>query len=776
MQANLVQSSFIAHPMFIQQYNEHFLPTMVDNQFEAHQDDIRRALQTPNENPIPYQCPNGHPYFIGNCGRPNGLGQCPECRANIGGRDHAAQGGNRRLESNDSAARTQPGHILGTADGRNRAAAPERDLNSLSCAVLRCLTHLSMYTASLFNIQHVSHICLIYSNINLQFTLTIKYVHQMIRPNLARVEDVRPFIEAHIQLDLQQIAQCCAESTDDCILLLHDVINRMKQANRRGAAHTLGSIAARKQWEKQFDNAYIHPSFHNKTRRIEDVRGRLRTADTVDLRRLLSTSQQPADDSNLASLPGLWGFRRPLSLAIVQNHLNNEQGCSALKNFIGFSEVLVAVQHLPNILQLLKIVSGSFHGEISRDYATSRQIGDFCRRQEREIPELKNLVNSFILAWNSMVTYNRSVGDEQVPELLSTHSILAEFLPDPYVARRPLDQKTYGQAPYELVQFLTDVSNRMLIADKDTHLTFRTYREPVPILDVKSADIISLSSEDELLNLIQSHSEYELRETTSVTYNWPAIEREVIHRYISNKPRIEFSRDQLPSYVYQEDFNLHNQMQTINESQQNLTATQMQSVVRLLPRTHVATLKGKLKELEVIINFLSLKTHIEGEDSLAEYMKETFGREPEYLSQEIRIKHVKHVWLLLKYAQTDLLMKQKQEPFGGIDPQNTEALAEPLPTQLNKCCVFESPKTRLLLRELFAYIILRLNKAAIKQEAEQPDRALEEALQEFIMYRSNYDEEESYQLVNELPTLPEDLMVKHAAKAWCHIWKRFSVA
>jgi len=84
---------------------------------------------------------------------------------------------------------------------------------------------------------------------------------------------------------------------------------------------------------------------------------------------------------------------------------------------------------------------------------------------------------------------------------------------------------------------------------------FLCFREPVPILDVKSADIISLSSEDELLNLIQSHSEYELRETTSVTYNWPAIEREVIHRYISNKPRIEFSRDQLPSYVYQEDFN-----------------------------------------------------------------------------------------------------------------------------------------------------------------------------------------------------------------------------
>ena len=59
--------------------------------------------------------------------------------------------------------------------------------------------------------------------------LCITQVHQMIRPNLVREDDVRPFIDAHIQLDLQQIAQCCAESTDDCILLLHDVINRMKQ-------------------------------------------------------------------------------------------------------------------------------------------------------------------------------------------------------------------------------------------------------------------------------------------------------------------------------------------------------------------------------------------------------------------------------------------------------------------------------------------------------------------------------------------------------------------
>ena len=51
---------------------------------------------------------------------------------------------------------------------------------------------------------------------------------KMILPVLNSQEDVRPFLVAHIQLDLQNIAKCSAQSTDDCMLLIHDVINRMK--------------------------------------------------------------------------------------------------------------------------------------------------------------------------------------------------------------------------------------------------------------------------------------------------------------------------------------------------------------------------------------------------------------------------------------------------------------------------------------------------------------------------------------------------------------------
>jgi len=40
------------------------------------------------------RCPNGHPYYIGECGQAMMEGRCPECSAPIGGRSHTLQAGN----------------------------------------------------------------------------------------------------------------------------------------------------------------------------------------------------------------------------------------------------------------------------------------------------------------------------------------------------------------------------------------------------------------------------------------------------------------------------------------------------------------------------------------------------------------------------------------------------------------------------------------------------------------------------------------------------------
>ncbi|XP_064640121.1 NFX1-type zinc finger-containing protein 1-like [Lineus longissimus] len=48
-----------------------------------------------------YKCPNGHPYAIGDCGGAMVETKCPECKATIGGRNHALTAGNRHAGEMD---------------------------------------------------------------------------------------------------------------------------------------------------------------------------------------------------------------------------------------------------------------------------------------------------------------------------------------------------------------------------------------------------------------------------------------------------------------------------------------------------------------------------------------------------------------------------------------------------------------------------------------------------------------------------------------------------
>ncbi|KAF6032078.1 hypothetical protein EB796_009578 [Bugula neritina] len=718
---------------------DRFFPTMADNQFEVHQEAIRKALQKEGENPVAYRCPNGHPYVIGDCGRPYYLATCHECGAQIGGQGHKAATGNAALATGDSSTQSRKGHILGRQTSRP-GVAPERELSSLSCAVLRCLTHLAMYTSSLFSRYHMFRI---------------------IQPNLVREDDVRPFIDAHIQLDLQQIAQCCAESTDDCILLLHDVINRMKQASHIGENITLDTTDIRKKWEREFDERYIQPVFDNRKHNLETIKGELDTSKSVDIKDILSTVRQPLNRANLLASPGLWAYRRPLTVPALQNLLvSTYKEAPRLCDVINSSEKLMALKYLPDILNLMRLLNGEFHSKFSRAKADSLTIRDFCDQYATEANGIRRLTNSYISSWNLMLqSSNKSMTVTLI--LMNIDSPLSQLLYDRHAPKSTT--KSQISTPFQLVNFLVDIQNKLLAYDDN--------RQSIKLSSANSSHVISIENCDELLDLVLAHGEYELRETTSVTYNWPAIEREVIHRYISNKPRIEFSRDQLPFYVYQEDFNLHNQMQTINESQERLDKHFQESIINALTQ-RIPVLTAHLKDLQVIINILSVAPHIEGEDSLAEYMKETFGREPEYLSQEIRIKHVKHVWLLLKYAQTDLLMKQHQEPFDDLPAEYRDNINQDLLIDLSDHFRYNSPKTKKFLLQLFDFIIIGLNKAAVVQDSADPENSIVEALKTHIM--KSFDEIQAYELMEELPPLPTQLKARHASKAWCYIWTQYT--
>ena len=66
-------------------------------------------------------------------------------------------------------------------------------------------------------------------------------------------------------------------------------------------------------------------------------------------------------------------------------------------------EAISAIRYLPDILELMKVFSDKFHSRYKRDGASRLQIGQFIFRYQADVPNIKQLVESFISAWNIML-------------------------------------------------------------------------------------------------------------------------------------------------------------------------------------------------------------------------------------------------------------------------------------------------------------------------------------------------------------------------------------
>lgn len=78
-----------------------------------------------------------------------------------------------------------------------------------------------------------------------------------------------------------------------------------------------------------------------------------------------------------------------------------------LRHMVKNCDSLVAVRLLPDVLELMKVFSDKFHSKFNRRMTSKEQIGQFCRKHEHEVPNIKHLVESFIFAWNTMATHQR---------------------------------------------------------------------------------------------------------------------------------------------------------------------------------------------------------------------------------------------------------------------------------------------------------------------------------------------------------------------------------
>ncbi|XP_041354588.1 E3 ubiquitin-protein ligase RNF213-like [Gigantopelta aegis] len=210
-------------------FTNSYLPTMP-------QDDLSQIRQVLT-GVVYYRCPRGHPYAIGECGRPYTESRCNECGSRIGGTNHTAATGNVQDSGVDQ---TKTGHILGDANQRPNISPSERKLSSQACALLRLLTHAALLLGCDVNTQAVS---------------------SMVQP--PAVYDVCLFFWNHIQKDIEQLHRCVGKSVDDIFLLLHFIFHQISDGTRGVAIGTtpvtLSTKQEREEWEERFAGIFISP-------------------------------------------------------------------------------------------------------------------------------------------------------------------------------------------------------------------------------------------------------------------------------------------------------------------------------------------------------------------------------------------------------------------------------------------------------------------------------------------------------------------------------------
>ncbi|XP_052083737.1 E3 ubiquitin-protein ligase rnf213-alpha-like [Mytilus californianus] len=646
-----------------------YYPTMPHDEIAYVREALLDGRTTSGENPVMYKCPNGHPYVVGDCGRPTVETKCRVCNARIGGHGHAPVAGNKKDEGID---RTSIGHILGRATtlGQKLVIVQDRKIDRISVAFIRLLTHISMFLGANNNVQAIIQ--------------TIK-LDKKLSPN-----EVLPFIKEHIALDLQALQKILGKSNDDVCVFVHCILKSIMDQhvpNNTGEnippdMCQLLSKDGRLKWEEKFASRYIAPL-------LKDLDRILQTHNTIILKdkrlgsdRLLQllyeTDKQTekVNIRNLHSVPAVWRYRAHVSVDHLTQILNASQHkCPLLRIFLEEEPFLRVLRFVPSILKLQQILIQKYNRKLDRSEGTF-QI-NFIKEdlaQERRSEEFKSLLSMFIEAWEcvrqSLESYTCTVNENIIHvstelcrrciDLRSPVSVLLPTLRDD------------GLCSYLMLRFLLEKQNNFLqkfCQEKGQRLDSLP---KVNVKDISSAHLISYHPEKDLLPMVLANCNYsfEVGQGTKVDYDFSNLERQLIDRFLFSKSIITDIKE-ITTFTYRsestnasmfEELSLRIKQTRINNSVHSQICGELQ--VR-----SYTDLCESLDKLDIAVKFLK-SVGTDPESCLSDFMTKTLKMDNPFPSQKaqqfIKLENTLFWWITLSLERCRLQHNYHQDAFEGI--------------------------------------------------------------------------------------------------------------
>ncbi|CAH3189324.1 unnamed protein product [Porites lobata] len=642
------------------------------------------------------------------------------------------------------------GHVLGHPSKRAKGLVPERNLSSVVVGVTRVLMYCAMIEGACRQPQGLG---------------------ALIQPKVPPAA-LAQFLWDHLQMDLQLLAKSLGRSVDDTVLCVHMVLMQMTAliSNRQpvvNVAPDLRSKDSRRKWETAFSNSVVAPVLTNLEGKIQNclemMVGDNRLGNNPLMRQLYEVDITPDDLSVSISptCPALWRYRTQVTLDHLSHTFQQEVASTdpernkVLAEFLRQEHNLRALRFLPDIIKLQRLLREKFHRRIDRAEAEHITIRNFLNKipSKTTKDELTSLIMSFNNAWNLVRLSLDQEGRLRPSSDLCEKSMdisrpLAVLLPS---------TSGLGICSMALVFFLTMLHNEF--NERYQNLTGGEVKDlsHIQLQDVTTSQLIAYDTDRDLLPLILAQCNYSLEvgRGTLVQYNWDALERQLIDRFIRRKPLVDFKDER---FAFSKDIQLDSVFAAVKAKVPQVPLSSAVSRQVISEFRSLTDICDVLSPLDIAIGFLS-STGGAPERLLSNYLGGVLRMQQNTLrslkaQQYCQLRHVISLWRLLTLERARILIRRGEDPFEQISDKYKQVMSRP---ELMK---FSSGMRRIDLDrfvcEVLELILLNLRGDAVPGEEEM-------SLGEYIEWHLD---NKGYEPVPGLDALPSEVQLKHVINAW----------
>ncbi|XP_065845272.1 E3 ubiquitin-protein ligase rnf213-alpha-like isoform X2 [Oscarella lobularis] len=715
-----------------------FFPTMPDDNFLAVKGAARGDKGTKW-----HMCPNGHPYFIDNCGRAVEKGLC-HCGARIGAASFLELAeGNVPGERVDDA--TEKGHVLGEADARPDLVAPERDLSSPSCAIIRLLMHAALMWASCNADQD-----------------SLESFAQIVRPAVPD-GDLPSFFWKHFEKDIVAFAQAIGQTSDDGCAVIHQILNGIvlyRRDEQFESTCLLQTKEDRQMWEKTFNVTYIEPLLLTMGKTMGEWMTLVTKDDRVGNCPLLRWLYEVESPPGSTSPPSLWRYRAQVTVAHLKVTLNQqysgrpEAQPKILKEFLKEERNIRYLRHLPKILRLQRLLLDKYHHRLSLQEAKALTLGNFLKKlPDHEQREFKDLLQVFSSVWHYLCPEIFEHGrlkpkkaEDKMPRVISLETSVSFLLPT---------TKGPGTCSMSLVDYLINCVHNEFVARFRSLSGMSGLGPKIPMREITSTQLISYDLEKNLIPLVLSHCNYSLEvgKGCDISYDFAGIERQLVDRFLTGKPQIQFEARE---FSFSGDLYTTALFVKIRHKvpQANLAPAVSRQIASELP--NLTDIYSVLSVLDVLLGFI-VSTGGDKEKLIHDYLHSTL-RMPEdqglvspKARQHCRLKHVLSLWRIAAVEKGKRLALNYQDPFEDLPAVYKDGMDNELKQELEK--YLRTINVNLFMSEIMELALLQVrNKSEVKGFE---DYVIKDALDELCQSELEGSER-----------CPEALLLRHLLHCW----------